>query len=215
MRASVRAGGFERSSPQMPAGMEAGWTRSPVRLAALVADLDGKARALRERSTTEDVMNGEPHAQHDWLQRLVGTWTSEMSCQMGPDQPPMTSTGIDRVESLGGLWVICAGEGTMPDGGPAYSRMTLGYDPARQRFVGTFVASMMTHLWIYDGVLDAAGEVLTLDTEGPCMAGDGRMVKYQDVITFLSDDHRTLTSRMLGDDGVWNEFMTAHYRRAG
>jgi hypothetical protein len=91
--------------------------------------------------------------------------------------------------------------------------MTLGYDPARGKFVGTFVASMMTHLWVYEGTLDSAGKVLTLDTEGPGMAGDGKMVKYKDVIEFKSDDHRTLTSHMLGDDGKWQQFMTAHYRR--
>ena len=39
------------------------------------------------------------------------------------------------------------------------------------------------------------------------------MAKYQDVIEFKSDDHRVLTSRTLGDDGQWREFMTAHYRR--
>ena len=39
------------------------------------------------------------------------------------------------------------------------------------------------------------------------------MAKYQDVITFLSDDHRTLTARTLGEDGEWRPFMTAHYRR--
>ena len=39
------------------------------------------------------------------------------------------------------------------------------------------------------------------------------MVRYQDVIEFKSDDHSALKSRMLGDDGKWYEFMTAHYRR--
>ena len=72
---------------------------------------------------------------------------------------------------------------------------------------------MMTHLWLYEGSLDAAGRVLTLDAEGPSMTGDGKMAKYQDIITFESDDHRVLASRMLGDDGAWRQFMTAHYRR--
>lgn len=72
---------------------------------------------------------------------------------------------------------------------------------------------MMTHLWVYEGTLDAGGKVLTLDTEGPGMSGDGKMVKYQDVITLVSDDHRILTSRMKGEDGNWIAFMTAHYRR--
>jgi hypothetical protein len=71
----------------------------------------------------------------------------------------------------------------------------------------------MTYLWIYSGSLDAAGKVLTLDAEGPDFSGGPNMVKYQDIIEFVSDDHRTLKSQLLGPDGKWNHFMTAHYRR--
>jgi Protein of unknown function (DUF1579) len=39
------------------------------------------------------------------------------------------------------------------------------------------------------------------------------MAQYKDVIEFTSDDHRVLTSHMLGEDGEWHEFMVAHYRR--
>jgi hypothetical protein len=55
--------------------------------------------------------------------------------------------------------------------------------------------------------------VLTLDTEGPNVAAEGKMTKYKDVIELRSDDHRVLTSHMLGDDGKSYGFMTAHYRR--
>ena len=72
---------------------------------------------------------------------------------------------------------------------------------------------MMAHLWVYDGSLDATGKVLTLDSEGPSMAGDGTLAKYQDVVEIVSHDHRVLRSRVLGEDGGWREFMTAHYRR--
>lgn len=91
--------------------------------------------------------------------------------------------------------------------------MTLGYDPQQKRFVGNFIGSMMTHMWIYNGTLDAAGKVLTLDTEGPDFSGGPTLVKYQDIIEFLSDDHRVLKSRLQDKDGNWNEFMAAHYRR--
>jgi len=30
----------------------------------------------------------KPQKEHLWLQRLVGEWTVETECQMGPDQPP-------------------------------------------------------------------------------------------------------------------------------
>ena len=103
----------------------------------------------------------------------------------------------------------------MPDGKPATMLITLGYDPQRQRFIGTWIGSMMTHLWIYDGRLDAAQKVLTLESEGPDFSGDGsKMAKYRDVIEWKSDDHRVLTSQALGDDGTWGPpFMTWHYRR--
>ena len=52
--------------------------------------------------------------------------------------------------------------------------MTLGYDPQKKRYVGTWIGSMMTHLWVYDGALDAAGKVLTLDAEGPAWPATGR-----------------------------------------
>jgi hypothetical protein len=155
----------------------------------------------------------EPQKEHQWLQRLVGEWTFEGECSMGPDQPPMKNVGRETVRSLGGLWTIGEGSGEMPDGGNCESIITLGFDPQTERFVGTFIASVMTHLWPYNGTLDATGKVLTLDSEGPSFAGDGTMAKYQDIIEFLSDNHRTLSSQVLGPDGQWVPFMKAHYRR--
>ena len=155
----------------------------------------------------------EPSKEHLWLQRLVGKWTFEADCQMGPDQPPMKSTGKETVRSLGGLWTVGEGEGEMPGGGMCQSIMTLGFDPRTKRFVGTFIASVMTHLWPYSGTLDAAEKVLTLDSEGPSFAGDDSMSKYQDIIEFISDDHRILSSQFLGPNGAWVPFMKSHYRR--
>ena len=155
----------------------------------------------------------EPQKEHQWLQRLVGEWAVEGECSMGPDQPPMKNTGREIVRSLGGLWTIGEGSGESPDGGNCDSIMTLGFDPQTKRFVGTFVASMMTHLWPYNGTLDATEKILTLDSEGPSFADDGTMAKYQDIIEFLDDNHRTLSSQYLGPDGQWIPFMKAHYRR--
>lgn len=158
-------------------------------------------------------MNAELTKEHQWLQKLVGEWTSEADATMAPDKPSETFKGTESVRSIGGVWVVCEGRGEMPGGGLATTIMTLGYDPAKQRFLGTFIGSMMTHMWVDDGELDAAGKVLTLDAEGPNFAAEGKMAKYKDAIEFKSDDHRVLTSHMLGDDGQWHGFMTAHYRR--
>lgn len=158
-------------------------------------------------------MKAEPQKEHLWLEKLIGEWSFEGECSMGPDQPQLKSTGSETVRSLGGLWTLGEGKGEMPGGGPVTSIMTLGYDPQKKRFVGTFIASVMTHMWVYDGALDASGKILTLDTEGPNFMAGGKMGKFQDIIEFKNDDHRLLRSRMLGEDGSWHSFMSAQYRR--
>ncbi len=155
-------------------------------------------------------MHAEPQAEHKWLEQLVGEWTTEMEGSGGPDQPPVKHAGTETVRSLN-VWVQC--EGVMPGDVSMKTVMTLGYDPAKKKFVGTFVGSMMTHLWVYEGELDASGKVLTLDAEGPSFADPTRTAKYKDTVEIVSPDHRTLSSRFQAEDGTWHHFMTAHYRR--
>jgi hypothetical protein len=151
--------------------------------------------------------------EHRWLKQLVGTWSYQAEAS-APGEESAKAEGTETVRQLGDLWVLAEGEGRMPDGTPAKSLMTLGYDPTRRRYVGTWIGSMMTHLWVYHGALDASGRVLTLSADGPSMSGSSSsMARYQDIITVESADHRILTARVLGEEGVWTSFMTAHYRR--
>lgn len=159
-------------------------------------------------------MMDEQQPGHVWLSRLQGEWTSESHADMGPDQSPCVTRGRERVIGLGGLWVVCEGDAQTPDGSPMQSRMTLGYDPEQQCFVGTWVCSVMSRIWSYTGYLDGSERELVLDCEGPSFKGDGTTARYQDVIAWVSDAERTLTSRVLQDDGSWQVFMTATYRRA-
>jgi len=158
-------------------------------------------------------MKTEAHKEHRWLQRLLGEWISEGEASMEPGQAPQKWQLTERVSAVGDVWVQCVIEGDMPGCGPSTTVMTLGYDPAHKHFVGTFIGSMVTHLWIYEGDLDASGQQLTLRAEGPDCSGSGRMANYRDVITFKDDNHRVLTSCMQGENGEWTEFMTANYRR--
>lgn len=158
-------------------------------------------------------MKTEPQKEHEWLQQLTGEWTYESECVIEPGKSSAKFKGSESVRTLGGLWVLGEGRGEMPGGGTATMLMTLGYDPRQQRFVGTWVGSMMTHLWVYDGSLDTKNNVLTLNTEGPCCTNDGKLVKQRDVIEIKNADERMLTSYLLGEDGEWQSIMTAHYRR--
>lgn len=158
-------------------------------------------------------METKPQKEHQWLQQLLGQWTMEGDCDMGPDAPPMKSSGTENVRGLGELWVVCEGRGEMPGGGMADMLMTLGYDPDKKAFVGHWAGSMMGGMFVYRGALDASEKVLTLDTEGPSFTGDGTTARYQDVITLKGKDERMLHSQTLQPDGTWKRFMTATYRR--
>jgi hypothetical protein len=157
----------------------------------------------------------QPQTEHKWLRRLLGEWTYKTTAVAQAGQPAQDVTGIESVRPIGYLWVAAESQGDMPGAGPMTAVMTLGYNPATKRFVGTWIGSVMTHLWVYDGELDPSGRVLTLTSEGPSMENDGTMSTYQDVIEFKSDDHRMLTSRVRGKDGVWQQFMSVEYRRSG
>jgi hypothetical protein len=158
-------------------------------------------------------MTEETRKERQWLQRFVGDWTFEVEGTAEEGKPAEKHPGTETGRSLDGVWVILEGESEMPGAGPIRSIMTLGFDETKGRYVGTYVASMMTYLWVYEGDLDAAGNVLTLETTGPSFTDEGKMARYRDVIEFRSDDHRVMTSVTQGEDGQWTTVMEANYRR--
>lgn len=158
-------------------------------------------------------MNSGPQREHQWLQRLVGHWTYE--ARVDTPEGPKTLRGSETVRPLGDFWVLMEGQGEMPDGTSGSWLMLLGYDTGKGRFVGTWAGSMMGHLWLYEGSLEQGDNVLPLNTEGPAMAGEGRLARYCDVIEVVDEDHRLLGSLMLGNDGQCCQFQVSEFRRAG
>src|SRR3546814_6492068 len=85
-------------------------------------------------------LTAKPQAEHGFLEKLVGTG-EVTSKEMGEGEP-----WTEVVRSLHGLWVIAEGNGQMPGGGDASTVMTLGYDPDRSRYVGTWIDRKSTRL---------------------------------------------------------------------
>jgi hypothetical protein len=150
--------------------------------------------------------------EHRWLERLVGDWKFRSEVAAGPSHPATTFTGTEYVRSLDGVWIVCEGAGDT-ESGSSRTLMTLGFDPALGRFTGTFVGTMLHHLWIYSGVMDDEAGVLNLDAEGPSMTEEGKLCLYRDSIAFVNEDHRTLTSRYQDAEGAWQHVLTTHYHR--
>ncbi len=160
-------------------------------------------------------MRCEAVKQHKWLQRFVGEWTYTGQCAGESGGAPMTFEGVERVRAIGELWIVGESSGQMPGGAPATMILTVGFDPKKGRFVGSWIGSMMTHMWVYSGELDASERVLTLETEGACMKDPEKVRKYRDITEWVSDDRRAFRAMMLGDDGKWQQFMSMEMRRVG
>jgi hypothetical protein len=153
-----------------------------------------------------------PVKEHDWLKQLAGEWTVEAEAVMEPGKPPVKATGTESAKTLGGFWLVGELKSEFM-GVPVNGVMTVGYDAAKKKYVGTWVCSAEGHLWHYEGTVDSAGKVLTLNTEGPDMTKPGRMAKMKDVVEVKSPDHLVLTSSYQGEDGKWVQFMTMTKKR--
>lgn len=155
----------------------------------------------------------KPVAEHAWLKKLIGEWTVESEMMMGPEGPTEKGTGREVVSDFGGLWVVTEGKGTMPGGDVMEYRMALGYDVSFKQYRGCWFATVSSHLWKYEGELSADARTLTLNCVGPNMFKDGETANYRDVIEFIDDDHRTLTSYGQDEKGEWQQFMKARFTR--
>ena len=150
----------------------------------------------------------KPQTEHGFLERMVGNWRVT-STSMAHEE-----VWTETCRSLNGIWFVAEGNGDMPDGGgPATTVLTLGYDPAKGRYIGTWFGTMMRHLWVYDGEVSGDGNTLSLYTTGPDFAEPGKMGDYREQIIFTDNDHRTFTSSSKQPDGSWKQFMQADYER--
>ena len=157
-------------------------------------------------------MFAKPQPQHHWLDQLIGNWKIEHHCEM-PDGSRSKTDGKMHCRSLGGMWLISESEGVSPEGEAWSSIMTVGFDTVLQRFVGTFVGSMMSNVWHYQGDLDESQRRLPLECEGPKFDGAGTC-QYRDTIEIVDANRWLFTSEFQNDDGQWYKFLNGIHTRA-
>ena len=153
-----------------------------------------------------------PEKEHEVLKQFLGEWNTVSEASAGPDQPAMKCEGTIKSKMLGGLWVINEMEADM-FGTPFKGIQTVGYDAKSKKYVGTWVDSMMNHMWKYEGTYEEATKTLTLEAEGPNFAEAGKTAMFRDIYQFKSKDEVAISSQMQGADGKWNTFMTGTAKR--
>ena len=157
-------------------------------------------------------MQEQAEKQHEWLEQLIGDWAFEHEATM-PDGEKTGMKGTESFRQLGKLWVVGELTSLLPDGSSMIAITTLGYDPRQNAFVGNWVGSPMTHMFIYNGHLDESGKILTLDTSGPGIEDPNKTADYQDIIEMVSANERRFCSQVKNADGSWTRFMEGVFTR--
>jgi hypothetical protein len=154
----------------------------------------------------------KPTKEHELLGQFSGEWDATAETVPRPGQPAMKCQGVESAKMLGGFWLIGRNEATMM-GAPVSSVLSIGFDPASKKYVGTFVCSMDSNFWKYEGTMEESGKKLTLETEGPSPLDPKKRAKFQEVLELKDKDNKAFTSYIQGDDGKWVKMVTVDYRR--
>ena len=149
---------------------------------------------------------------HSFLKKFAGEWESQSEGTAGPGQPKFVAEGVMKSRMLGDLWLVS----DITVGGAGFqvgAVQTIGYDPEKKKYIGTWVDSMFNHMWRYEGSVDESGRKLILEAEGPNPSAAGKMSNFRDTYEFKSDDHIVSTSLMQNEDGEWVVLMTGEMKR--
>ncbi len=104
---------------------------------------------------------GTPSAPHKMLAKLAGTWTTRTKAWMEPDKPPMEGTGTCKQKMvLDGRYLQQEYKGKMM-GSPFTGINLIGYDNHTKKYVSTWIDSMSTGIYYFEGTASANGKTIT------------------------------------------------------
>jgi hypothetical protein len=150
----------------------------------------------------------KPGPEHEILNKDVGTWDATVEMLMPPG-PPSKGTEVNTL-GPGGLWLISDFKSEMM-GAPFQGHGVSGWDPAKKKYVGTWVDSMSTGVFTIEGTYDAASRSMTSMMSGP--GEDGQPMTMKAVTQMKDDDTRVFTMHMKGPDGKEAPTMRITYKR--
>jgi hypothetical protein len=144
----------------------------------------------------------KPTEQHRKLRAEVGTWDVTIKSWADPNGDPIESKGTETDRLMpGGLWLIQDFRGEF--GGASFrGHGTMGYDPFKKKYVGTWVDSMSSSLMTIEGDFEADGKTLVMEGNATNPA-DGGAIPVRLTTVATGDDTRVFTMNMkMGDEYV-------------
>ena len=132
----------------------------------------------------------QPGEEHKILKAELGTWKADMKIWMPGADEPMMASGEEVNEMFGEFWVVSKFKANMM-GQPFEGRASMGYDPVKKKYVGTWFDTMTPHMSFMEGTYDKDSKTLTMMTTGIGM--DGKPSKGKNVVVTKDDGSRVFT----------------------
>ncbi len=130
-----------------------------------------------------------PGPEHQMLMDMVGEWEGDITMWMDPSQPPQTTTGTTKYESvMDGRYIIGHYSGVMM--GMPFNGMDLtGYDNALKVFQNLWIDNLGTGMMITEGTYDKSSNSLTY--KGKMVVPSGQKVDVRNVVKIIDKNHST------------------------
>ena len=149
-----------------------------------------------------------PGPEHEILKKDVGTWDAEVEMMGAPGAPASVSKGVEKVTMLGGFWQLTEFQSEIM-GMPFEGRGATGFDPAKKKFVGTWMDSMTPGYYTVEGTYDKVTKTLTATMEGPDPSGV--ITRSKETTVWKDADTRVFT--MYAPDGQTVAMRISYKRR--
>lgn len=179
---------------------------------AFVATAFQPITALAEEGKKDDAPAMQavtPGPEHALLARRAGKWKAVQRTMMDPSQPPVVAQATEVGE------LICNGlflrsDYTAKDStGEFFGSGLLGYDPAKQKYVGIWVDNFGAAMHPYEGTCAGNKCTYTMETSEP----GGKPVTMTMVHEMIDDNHSKFFMTMPGPDGRPMTTMEIEYTR--
>ena len=152
----------------------------------------------------------KPGPEHQVLTQDVGVWDATVALVMEPGGKPEISKGTETNRLMGGLWLIQDFQGELL-GLPFHGHSMTGYDPAKKKYVGTWVDTVSPGLSMVEGTLDPKTKIMTAWIEGP--GPDGVVMKSRATTEWKDANTRVFTMHSPEGKGPSFAMMTITYQR--
>jgi hypothetical protein len=152
----------------------------------------------------------KPGKEHERLKQHEGTWDAKAKFTFAPGQPAEESTAV-YVATMGGggLWLVDDYKGTLA-GSKFEGHGVATWDPAKKKYVFTWIDSMSCHISVGEGDEDKEGNIVSSwEEKGP----DGKTQKVKHVMSPVVKDAWTYRFLVVGDDGKETEMGLISYTR--